>query len=161
MTSRELCLDRRKRERKAFVNVLKAVPQGRLDYRPDPKSRTAGELAWLIAFEDSALLPLMETGRSEWKEVPGPGTVAAIVATYERNAAAVDEAIAKTSDTAWAKTVAMSFGTPEPWTDTLENFAWGFLLDAVHHRGQLSTYLRPMGSKVPSIYGPSGDDSGS
>ena len=63
MTSRELCLDRRKRERKAFVNVLKAVPQGRLDYKPDPRSRTAGELAWLIAFEDSALLPLIEAGR--------------------------------------------------------------------------------------------------
>ena len=55
----------------------------------------------------------------------------------------------------------MSTLTPEPWADTLENFAWGFLLDAVHHRGQLTTYLRPMGSKVPSIYGPSADDSGS
>ena len=32
-----------------------------------------------------------------------------------------------------------------------------FFLDAVHHRGQLTTYLRPMGGKVPSIYGPSGD----
>ena len=160
MTSRELCLERRKQERKAFVNVLKAVPQDRLEYKPDPKSRSAGDLAWLIAFEDSALLPLIETGRSEWKEVPGPGTVAAIVATYERNAAAVDAAIAKISDADWEKKVAMSFGTPEPWSDTLENFAWGFLMDAVHHRGQLTTYLRPMGSKVPSIYGPSADDDG-
>jgi len=40
MTSRELCLDRRKRERKAFVNVLKAVPQARMEYKPDPKSRS-------------------------------------------------------------------------------------------------------------------------
>jgi uncharacterized damage-inducible protein DinB len=161
MTSRELCLDRRKRERKAFVNVLKAVPQARLDYKPDPKSRTAGELAWLIAFEDAPLATLIETGRADWKEVPGPGTVAAIVATYERNAAAVDEAIAKVSDTDWEKKVQMFFGVPEPWEETLENLAWGFLMDAVHHRGQLSTYLRPMGSKVPSIYGPSADDAGS
>jgi len=80
---------------------------------------------------------------------------------YERNAAAVDAAIEKIGDDAWEKKVEMSFGVPEPWADTLENFAWGFLLDAVHHRGQLSTYLRPMGSKVPSIYGPSADDSGS
>ncbi len=34
------------------------------------------------------------------------------------------------------------------------------LFDAIHHRGQLSVYLRPMGSKVPSIYGPSADDPG-
>ena len=38
------------------------------------------------------------------------------------------------------------------------HFAWEFLFDAVHHRGQLSTYLRPMGSTVPSIYGPSADE---
>ena len=36
--------------------------------------------------------------------------------------------------------------------------AWGFLLDMIHHRGQISTYLRPMGSTVPQIYGPSADE---
>ena len=36
-----------------------------------------------------------------------------------------------------------------------------FLFDMIHHRGQLSTYLRPMGGKVPAIYGPSADDDGS
>ena len=36
--------------------------------------------------------------------------------------------------------------------------AWGFLLDMIHHRGQLTTYLRPMGSTVPQIYGPSADE---
>jgi uncharacterized damage-inducible protein DinB len=36
--------------------------------------------------------------------------------------------------------------------------AWGFLLDQIHHRGQLTTYLRPMGSTVPAIYGPSADE---
>jgi uncharacterized damage-inducible protein DinB len=34
---------------------------------------------------------------------------------------------------------------------------WDFFFDAIHHRGQLSTYLRPMGGTVPSIYGPSAD----
>ena len=39
-------------------------------------------------------------------------------------------------------------------------FLWDFMFDAIHHRGQLSAYLRPMGGKVPSIYGPSADDPG-
>jgi uncharacterized damage-inducible protein DinB len=39
-------------------------------------------------------------------------------------------------------------------------FLWDFMFDAIHHRGQLSAYLRPMGAKVPSIYGPSADDTG-
>ena len=56
---------------------------------------------------------------------------------------------------------------PERWNGTLEFFggerpaspmAWSFLFDIVHHRGQISTYLRPMGSTVPQIYGPSGDE---
>jgi len=51
-------------------------------------------------------------------------------------------------------------GMPEPWQDTIGQFLWGFLFDCIHHRGQLSTYLRPMGGKVPSIYGPSADDPG-
>ena len=45
----------------------------------------------------------------------------------------------------------------EMWKDKKCNMAWGFLFDAIHHRGQLTTYLRAMGAKVPSIYGPSAD----
>jgi uncharacterized damage-inducible protein DinB len=55
----------------------------------------------------------------------------------------------------------------ERWDGALEFFgqqrpaspmAWSFLFDIVHHRGQITTYLRPMGSTVPSIYGPSADE---
>jgi hypothetical protein len=46
------------------------------------------------------------------------------------------------------------FGTPRPAAP----MAWSFLFDLVHHRGQLTTYLRPMGSTVPQIYGPSADE---
>ena len=55
----------------------------------------------------------------------------------------------------------------DKWNGELEFFggkraaspmAWSFLFDLVHHRGQISTYLRPMGAKVPQIYGPSGDE---
>ena len=44
--------------------------------------------------------------------------------------------------------------------DTVGGLLWLALFDAVHHRGQLSTYIRPMGGKVPSIYGPSADTTG-
>ena len=46
----------------------------------------------------------------------------------------------------------------EVMSDTGYNSAWGFLFDIIHHRGQLSTYLRPLGSTVPQIYGPSADE---
>jgi len=44
------------------------------------------------------------------------------------------------------------------FTDTVGNTLWGYLFDMVHHRGQLSAYIRPMGGKVPNTYGPSGDE---
>ena len=51
------------------------------------------------------------------------------------------------------------FGGQEAFRDTGYALAWGVLFDLIHHRGQLSTYLRPMGSTVPAIYGPSADES--
>lgn len=160
MTNLEFCIARRKAELPAFVKVLKAVPQGRHDYRPDPRSRTAAELAWLLAAEEAALVTLLDTGAIDWKETPPPASVAESVAAYERSAASVNERLAKIDEANWQKKASFVMDGKAVWEDTTQNMVWGFLFDAIHHRGQLSTYLRPMGGKVPSIYGPSADDSG-
>jgi uncharacterized damage-inducible protein DinB len=160
MTNREFCVARRKAELPAFLRVLKALPPGGLDYRPDPKARTAAELAWVLAAEEAALLRLLETGTVEWKEQKPPGTAGEIVEAYERNAAAVTERIERMDESGWQKKGKFLMGAGGAWETTISEFVWGFLFDAVHHRGQLSTYLRPMGGKVPSIYGPSADDTG-
>ena len=160
MTNLEFCIARRKAELPAFVKVLKAVPQGRHDYRPDPKSRTAAELAWLLAAEEAALVTLLDTGTIDWKETAPPASVAESVAAYERSAATVNERLAKVDEAAWQKKASFVMDGKAVWEDTTQNMIWGFLFDAIHHRGQLSTYLRPMGGKVPAIYGPSADDSG-
>ena len=160
MTNLEFCIARRKSELPAFVRVLKAVPQGRLDYRPDPKARTAAELAWLLAAEEGALVTLLDTGTIEWKEQKPPASAEEIVATFERNTAAVNDRLGRLDEAGWQKKGRFLMAGSPPWEDTIGEFVWGFLFDEVHHRGQLSTYLRPMGGKVPSIYGPSADDSG-
>jgi uncharacterized damage-inducible protein DinB len=158
MNNREFCLSRRKAEFAAFQRVLKAVPADRLDYKPDPRSRSAAALTWLLAEEEASLVKLIDTGRIEWKETAPPADYGAVVAAFETAYAAVDERLAKMDDAAWERKVSFVVeGMPEPWTDSLSEFVWGFLFDEVHHRGQLSTYLRPMGGKVPSIYGPSAD----
>ena len=157
MTNLEFCIAQRKAERAAFVNVLKSVPQDRLDYRPDPKSRTAGDLAWLMAAEEKALVSLLDTGTVHWKEEKAPAQVAETVAVYESSATAVDERLAKLDAAGWSGKARFVLEGMPPWETSLGEFVWGFLFDAIHHRGQLSTYLRPMGSKVPKIYGPSAD----
>jgi uncharacterized damage-inducible protein DinB len=156
----EYCRKQRKQELSKFVNVLKALPQGRLDYRPDPKSRTAAELAWVLAEEEVGLLRLLETGQVEWKETKPPARVDEIVALYEKSATAVNQRLDRMDEAAWEKKGKFLMAGAPPWEDSIGEFVWGFLFDAIHHRGQLSTYLRPMGGKVPSIYGPSADDAG-
>jgi len=160
MTSLELCRQQRAQELAKFVKVLKAVPEGRLDYRPDPKARTAAELAWLLAQSEGALIGLLDTGTVEWKESKPAAGLDSIVATFEKNAGAVNERLARLDEAGWEKKGRFLMGDAPAWEDTIGQFVWGFLFDAIHHRGQLSTYLRPMGGKVPSIYGPSADDSG-
>jgi uncharacterized damage-inducible protein DinB len=159
-SSLEYCRKQRTAEVPKFVKVLKALPQGRLDYRPDPKARTAAELAWTLAEEEAALVSLLETGQCEWKQTPPPATVDEIVAAYERSATAVNGRLASIDEAGWEKKGRFLMGGQVAWEDSVGEFVWGFLFDAIHHRGQLSTYLRPMGGKVPAIYGPSADDSG-
>ena len=160
MDNLEFFRSRRTSEMPAFYRVLKALPGGKLDYRPHPKSRSAAELAWLLAELEGSLATLVATGTISWKETKAPAKVEDIVAAFERNATAVDAGLGKLDAAGWEKKVAFVMEGAPPWEDTMGNFFWGFLFDAVHHRGQLTTYIRPMGGKVPSIYGPSGDDSG-
>jgi uncharacterized damage-inducible protein DinB len=160
MNSLELCRQQRAQEVPKFVKVLKAIPDTRPDYRPDPKSRTAVELAWLLAQSEGALVTLLDSGTIEWKESKPTEGLASIVAAYEKSAAAVNERLGRLDDAGFDKKARFVMAGMPPWEDSLGAFVWGFLFDAIHHRGQLTTYLRPMGGKVPSIYGPSADDSG-
>jgi uncharacterized damage-inducible protein DinB len=161
MSTLRFCRERRDAETPLFAKVLKAIPEANRDYRPEPRSRTAAEIAWVLAQEEGALLSLLETGTVTWTEVKPPARLAEIIAVFERNAAAVNKKLQELDDDGWGKKARflMGEGIP-PWDDTIEHFVWGFLFDAIHHRGQISTYLRPMGGKVPSIYGPSADDPG-
>lgn len=157
----EFCRKQRRQELPKFVAVLKALPKDRLDYRPDPKARTAGALAWVLACEEAALVRLLDEGSVRWEAETAAPPLEEIVALYEKSAAAVNERLDRLDDAGWEKKARFLMAGDAPaWEDSIAEFVWGFLFDEIHHRGQLSTYLRPMGGKVPSIYGPSADDPG-
>jgi uncharacterized damage-inducible protein DinB len=160
LTNLEFCLARRKAERAAFLRVLQALPTAQLGYRPHPRSRTAAQVAWTIATEEADLAAILDTGKVDFKETEPAASLADILATYERNAAGVDERLLRLDAATWEKKGQFLMGGVPVWEATIADFTWGFLFDAIHHRGQLSAYIRPMGGKVPSIYGPSGDDTG-
>jgi uncharacterized damage-inducible protein DinB len=132
--------------------VLARIPEGS-QYRPDPKSRTAQDIAWQIVCEERMLINALESGKAEWSPVPTPATMKEIVETYEKQSASIAGRLTALPDTKWAGTLDF-FGQQRE----VSPMAWSFLFDIVHHRGQITTYLRPMGSTVPQIYGPSADE---
>jgi len=132
--------------------VLSRIPEGS-DYRPDPKSRTAHEIAWQIVCEEKMLIDAIESGKAEWAPPPLPATMKEVLDAYENQSKAIAKRWTDLPDARWQGPLDF-FGTSRPSS----SMAWSFLFDIVHHRGQITTYLRPMGSKVPQVYGPSGDE---
>lgn len=147
------------KEGPATRKVLSRVPEGS-DYRPDPKSRTAREIAWLIVREQQSLVEGLENGKLEWKEVPAPPTMKEVLAAYDRLHETIDKRLHAIDAARWEGRVPFVWDGQEVMNETGYDSAWGYLHDMIHHRGQLSTYLRPMGSTVPQIYGPTADEPG-
>jgi uncharacterized damage-inducible protein DinB len=139
-------------ESQTTSKVLSRIPEGS-DYRPDPKSRTAQEIAWQIVCEEKMIIDALESGKAEWAPPPMPATMKEVVNAYDAQSADVVKRWKALSDARWGGSLEF-FGSERPASP----MAWSFLFDIVHHRGQISTYLRPMGSTVPQIYGPSGDE---
>jgi uncharacterized damage-inducible protein DinB len=146
-------------EKPTFVKVMKAVPSDKAGYKPHERSTSAGDLVWLLATELHDACELIDRGEVNYVYKPAPG-VADSIAEYERNATALEGRLAAVTDAKWESKARLMMDGKVMWEATLGDMLFGFLFDAVHHRGQLSSYLRPMGAKVPSIYGPSGDDPG-
>ena len=132
--------------------VLSRIPDGS-DYKPDPKSRTAQEIAWQIVCEEKMLIDALESGKAEWAPPEMPKAMNGVLAVYEKQSDKMNERLKALPAAKWNGPLEF-FGSQRP----AAQMAWSFLFDIVHHRGQITTYLRPMGAKVPQIYGPSGDE---
>ena len=153
---RAMMLDGLAREAATTKRVLAAVPDEKRDYRPDPNARTAWELAWHLANTDVqfmdgiADLKFTMAARTEAEK---PKTVAELVEWYDKN-------IKRAADRVQALSAAQLLTPVQFFTFNLPAaFYLAFLNNhSIHHRGELATYLRPMGSKVPSIYGGSFDE---
>jgi uncharacterized damage-inducible protein DinB len=161
MSTTEFFTGKWENEQPAFVRVLKALPEEKLSYRPHERSTSAADLAWQLVEEQRVLSDLADTGTINWSVREKPTTVAEMVGEYEKGTEALRSRLKAMDEARWTGPGRFLMGGKEVWAAPVSELFWGFLLDMVHHRGQLSTYIRPMGGKVPSIYGPSADDTGS
>lgn len=137
--------------------VIEAIPPDRGDYRPDSSSRTALDLAWHIVSAENRFLNAVVSGEFNYGGSSRPDSVqdSADVARWYTELYDVNlNRLMQLSSDQLLKVIDFRGVFRFPAIVYLQ-FA---LNHSIHHRGQLSTYLRPMGAKVPSIYGESFDD---
>ena len=142
-------------EAETTKKVIRAIPDDKKSYTPDPKSMTAHQLAWHIASAEVMFMDFVLSGKTPAGPPPEPpATIGAILDWYETNRKDRLNQLNEMSGENLAKSTPFFAGMEFPnvmYLDMMNRHA-------VHHRGQLSSYLRPMGAKVPAIYGPSADE---
>ena len=164
LSNREFFIKRWQQEHSSFVNVIAALPIDLLDFRPHPLSRSAAQLVALLISAQRRCIQLCDNKKSSytgmhWQEPTTLDDRFHTVATYERDHGELRAQLGALDDDSWNHQAWLIQGKDEILLrDTLGGLLWIALFDTIHHRGQLTTYIRPMGGKVPSIYGPSADD---
>lgn len=143
---------------------LERVPEDRLTWRPHEKSMTAGQLALHIADvpagvlrmsrADEATAPDFSAGRQQ------PGTLRDVFDVLDRSASYVRETLPTVDDSRMRDTITIVRAGRILMALPRADYLRAIMLNHwYHHRGQLGVYLRLLGAKVPSSYGPSGDES--
>jgi uncharacterized damage-inducible protein DinB len=144
-------------EMQTTLRVIQAVPNNHLDYRPDPKAKTGLGLVRHITLEDEWLLNCIANGAftslPDDSDACGIMNPADAVARYKEKVPAALDRVRAMSGEKLASIIDLFGMIQAPGV----NFLAMAVKHSVHHRGQLSTYLRSMGGKVPWIYGPSAD----
>jgi uncharacterized damage-inducible protein DinB len=143
-------------EHKITKSIVEAIPRDKGDYRPDAISKTAMELAWHIVVTEMRFLDAVPAGAFDLSPRPRPdaiGNSEALTGWYTDNFEPRFEKLTALSNEQLLKIVDFRGMFQMPAVMYLDIL----LRHSIHHRGQLSMYLRPMGAKVPSIYGESYD----
>ena len=135
--------------------VIAAIPEGKKDWKPEANSRIAWEIAKHIAESDVGFLQAVAANSFDgtYPGVPVGNTVAELADWYKHEFSKGLEKVLALDGVHLAQIVD-AWGMKMPSAGLLV-FCNNHM---VHHRGQLATYLRPMGGKVPAIYGSSADE---
>jgi uncharacterized damage-inducible protein DinB len=140
-----------------FHNVVAALPADKLDYRHDPRSRSAAELIRHLIGHFADMVELLDAGEIHHRIEMPFSDIDDAVSQLDANFRQVEARLPRVTDADWARPGDFFVGDRSLMKAPRQNLAWMLFLDAIHHRGQLSTLIRPTGGKVPSIYGPSAD----
>ncbi len=154
----EVFLPGLKNEHRITKSVIQAIPLDEGDYRPDGVSKSALDLAWHIVASEIGFLNAVSAGKFDLSPVIRDEQIknsGDLTSWYAGKFNERYEQLPKLSNEQLARVVDFRGMFQMPAVMYLD-----FLLHhSIHHRGQLSMYLRPVGAKVPAMYGESFDSS--
>jgi uncharacterized damage-inducible protein DinB len=149
-------------ERRATRECLSRVPMNKPDWKPHEKSMPLGYLAILVGDIPRWIRYMIEEGVVNFKTYPQrhPKTTEELVAMFDENMEAATSALTSLSDSDLKKDFQLRNGDQVLFTSPLDESISQAINHMVHHRGQLTVYLRMNDKTIPSIYGPSADNGG-
>lgn len=152
------------RETESTRKLLNAIPEGAdFGWKPHDKSMTLGKLAGHVAETcGNWAVHALTVDKLEWApelNPAAPETKAQLLERFEKNVTAAKEALNGMTPAKWDgnwKFVAQG----QTWIDDTKYNVWRtwVINHMIHHRGQLSVYLRLKDTKIPGMYGPSADE---
>jgi uncharacterized damage-inducible protein DinB len=141
--------------------LLERVPGDKGEWKPHPKSFSLGHLAQLVAWMPGWIT---QTLRSTDLNLAGSAgysyeTTETLLAMFDKNVREAREALAQSKDADYSVPWSLKHGENVLFTAPRGAVVRMHISHLVHHRGQLTVYLRLLDVPIPSIYGPTADES--
>lgn len=159
---RQQFLDAYEREHAITMRLLRAYPSEQSELRPHEKLKTARELAYIFVQECglgiAGLNDAFGKGLTGPSSPPVPEKWEDVLPALEAAHVEFRKAFESYTDAQLLEPIKFFVGPKTMGEYSRLQFAWFLLSDQIHHRGQMSVYLRMAGGKVPSIYGPTADE---
>ena len=144
-------------EARRTADVMRALPHDKYDFRPDPKGRSLGELAWHLSEIDAYMAHGVVHGGFDGRPqgIERPRTVAELAPGYETVHRAASDQLRALGDVDWEKTIPFFDGRPV----SIRRILWHATIHhALHHRGQLVLLCRLAGVTPPGLFGPNREE---
>jgi len=159
MTEKEMFLNNWQREFGTTMKILRQMPADKSGFKPAAeKARSAKEIA-TVFIQELGVVDGVVKGKVEFgAPMPSFATFGDVLKAYEGKQKEMVPKVQAMSEDDWNSKITTPVGPKQMGEVRRADMLWLMLNDSIHHRGQFSVYLRLVGAKVPSIYGPTGDE---
>lgn len=159
MSEKKLFVEMLKNEIPLFENIFLALPNKPAEWRAHPKNKSTSELAIDMLTEVASFPLFLKREVVDVTQISPHGLkeMKKISHDFTKILEEGMDIIMTMDDEDWDSPTELMIGKSSFMKMSKGMMSWSLLVDLIHHRGQLSTHIRPQGGKVPAIYGPSGD----